>query len=96
MKLNRTAIFNSDDWILHSKLDLLQEQVPQVAARIISIPIEVPFIINNLNNQTFLRLLNPLDFYTLQHVVIINLHLSFPANKTGFLSLMDNIFRFFF
>ncbi|CCD68842.1 L-Fucosyltransferase [Caenorhabditis elegans] len=41
MKLNRTAIFNSDDWILHSKLDLLQEQVPQVAARIISIPIEI-------------------------------------------------------
>ncbi|CCD68841.1 Galactoside 2-alpha-L-fucosyltransferase [Caenorhabditis elegans] len=39
--LNRTAIFNADDDILQSKLDLLQKQVPQVAARIISIPIEI-------------------------------------------------------
>ncbi|CCD68369.1 L-Fucosyltransferase [Caenorhabditis elegans] len=42
LKLNRTAIFNSEDWILHSKLNLLREQVPQVAERVISIPIEIP------------------------------------------------------
>lgn len=38
--LNRTAIFNADDYILHSNLELLQKQAPEVANRVISIPIE--------------------------------------------------------
>lgn len=41
-KLNRTAIFNADDYVLHSNLDLLQDQVPNIANKIISIPLEIP------------------------------------------------------
>ncbi|UMM12653.1 hypothetical protein L5515_001321 [Caenorhabditis briggsae] len=40
-KLNRIAIFNSDDYVLHSNLDLLNNQIPSVANRVISIPIDI-------------------------------------------------------
>ncbi|KAF1770347.1 hypothetical protein GCK72_002165 [Caenorhabditis remanei] len=39
-KLNRTAIFNADDYVLHSNLGLLNDQIPLVASRVISIPLE--------------------------------------------------------
>ncbi|CAI2303233.1 unnamed protein product [Caenorhabditis sp. 36 PRJEB53466] len=40
--LNRTAIFDGDNWDLHARLDLLQRHLPQVARQVISIPIDVP------------------------------------------------------
>ncbi|EFP02885.1 hypothetical protein CRE_28022 [Caenorhabditis remanei] len=40
-KLNRTAIFNADDYVLHSNLGLLNDQIPLVASRVISIPLEI-------------------------------------------------------